>query len=176
LSADWVQRFHECAPALRNPSDVQGGPLAVLALRLYGEFRLMDAVSSLAIEGLGLEILAELARFAAPPRLPPWLMRARELLHDRFRENLGLAEIAAEVGVHPVYLASTFRRHFRRTIGEYHRQLRVEFACRQLATGGASLVEIAVAAGFADQSHFARVFKRYLGLTPGAYRKQVCAR
>src|SRR5262249_39702212 len=156
---------------LRDPTDARGGPPALLAVRLYGEFRLMDAVSPLAIEGLVLEILAELVRLAAPPRLSPWLGRARDLLHDRFQENLGLAEIADAVGVHPVYLASTFRRHFGQTIGDYHRQLRVEFACNQLATGRAPLAEIALAAGFADQSHFARVFKRYLGMTPGTYRK-----
>jgi AraC family transcriptional regulator len=169
----WAQRFPECAAVLRNPAAVQGGPPAVLALRLYREFRLRDAVSPLAVEGLVLEILAELVRCAAPPRLPPWLARARDLLHDRFQENLGLAEIAAAVGVHPVHLASTFRRHFGRTVGDYHRHLRIEFASRQLASGRASLAEIALAAGFADQSHFARVFKRYLGLTPGAYRKQI---
>jgi AraC family transcriptional regulator len=89
---------------------------------------------------------------------------------------VGLAEIAAEVGVHPVHLASTFRRYFHHTMGDYQRQLRVEFACRQLASGCASLGEIALAAGFADQSHFVRVFKRHLGITPGAYRKQVCDR
>ena len=145
-------------------------------MRLYREFRLMDAVSPLAIEGLVLEILAELVRLTASSRLPPWLLRARELIHDRFQENLGLADIAAAVGVHPVYLASTFRRHFRRTIGDYQRQLRVEFACKQLATGLTPLAEIALAAGFADQSHFARVFKRHLGMTPGTYRKQFCDR
>jgi AraC family transcriptional regulator len=173
LSAAWAQRFHERAPALRNPADAQGGPPAVLALRLYREFRLMDAVAPLAIEGLVLEILAELARLAAPARVPPWLARARDLLHDRFQETLRLAEIAAAVGVHPVHLAATFRRHFRQTIGDYHRRLRVEFACNQLGAGRAPLAEIALSAGFADQSHFARVFKRYLGVTPGTYRKQV---
>jgi AraC family transcriptional regulator len=173
LSAAWAERFHEREPALRNPADSQGGAPAILALRLYREFRLMDAVSPLAIEGLVLEILAELARLALPSRPPPWLTRARDLLHARFQENPGLAEIAAEVGVHPVYLASTFRRHFRQTVGDYHRQLRVEFACRQLATGRVPLADIAMTAGFADQSHFARVFKRYLGMTPGTYRKQV---
>jgi AraC family transcriptional regulator len=173
LNAPWAQRFHERAPALRNAADAQGGPPAALALRLYREFRLMDPVSPLAVEGLVLEIGAELARLATPARLPPWLTRARELLHDRFRENLRLAEIASEVGVHPVHLAATFRRHFRQTIGDYHRRLRVEFACDQLAAGRAPLAEIALSAGFADQSHFARVFKRSLGVTPGTYRKQV---
>jgi AraC family transcriptional regulator len=171
LSAAWAQRFNEYAPALRNPADAQGGTPALLGMRLYREFRLMDAVSPLAIEGLVLEILAELVRLAVPARLPPWLLRARDLLHDRFQENLELAEIAAAVGVHPVYLASMFRRHFHQTIGNYHRQIRVAFACKQLATGRMPLAEIALAAGFVDQSHFARVFKRCLGMTPGTYRQ-----
>jgi len=176
LSPAWAQRFNQCAPALRNPADAQGGTPAFLGMRLYREFRLMDAVSPLAIEGLVLEILAALVRLTAPARLPPWLGRARDLLHDCLQENLGLTEIAAAVGVHPVYLASTFRRHFRQTIGDYQRQLRVEFACKQLARGLIPLAEIALAAGFSDQSHFARVFKRHLGMTPGTYRKQVCDR
>jgi AraC family transcriptional regulator len=176
LNAAWTRRLHEHLPALRAPIDVQGGSLAFLALRLYREFRLMDAASPLAIEGLALEILAGLARLAVPPQLPRWLGRARDLLHDSFQENLSLAQVAAAVGVHPVYLASTFRRRFGQTIGDYHRQLRVEFACKQLAAGQAPLAEIALAAGFADQSHFARVFKRYLGMTPKTYRKQVCGR
>jgi AraC family transcriptional regulator len=65
-----------------------------------------------------------------------------------------------------------FRQHFHQTIGDHHRQLRVEFACKQLATGCMSLAEIALAAGFADQSHFAPVFKRQLDMTPGTYRKR----
>jgi AraC family transcriptional regulator len=176
LNAAWAERFRERVPALRNPADAQGGPPALLALRLYREFRLMDAVSALTIEGLVLEILAELARLATPPRVPPWLVRARDLIHDRVQENLGLAEIAAAVGVHPVYLATTFHRHYRQTMGDYHRQLRVELACRQLATRCTPLAEIALATGFSDQSHFARVFKRYLGMTPRSYRKQICDR
>jgi AraC family transcriptional regulator len=176
LNAAWAERFDERAPALRNPADAHGGPTAFLALRLYREYRLMDAVSPLAIEGLVLEILAELARLATPPRVPLWLAHARDLIHDRFHENLGLAEISVQVGVHPVYLATAFRRHFRQTMGEYQRQLRVEFACRRLAAGRTPLADIALAAGFADQSHFARVFKRQIGMTPGLYRKQVCDR
>jgi AraC family transcriptional regulator len=172
LSADWAQRYNECAPALRNPAHAQGGTLAFLGMHLYREFRLMDAVSPLAIEGLVLEILAELARLTAPAQLPRWLLRARDLVHDRFQENLGLGEIAAAVGVHPVYLASMFRRHFQQTVGDYQRQRRVEFACKRLAAGRMPLAEVALAAGFVDQSHFARVFKRYLGMTPGTYRKQ----
>jgi AraC family transcriptional regulator len=49
-------------------------------------------------------------------------------------------------------------------------RLRVQFACRQLARKGTNLAAVAAAAGFADQSHFTRVFKQFTGMTPGAFR------
>jgi AraC family transcriptional regulator len=73
--------------------------------------------------------------------------------------------------VHPVYLACAFRRHYRSTVGEYVRRLRVEFACRELSATRAPLAQVALAAGFADQSQFSRTFKRVVGLTPTEYRK-----
>src|SRR5260221_476491 len=74
------------------------------------------------------------------------------------------------VGVHPVPLARTFRRVHRMTFAGYVRQVRIEFARRELAVSGAPLGDIAVAAGFCDQSHFSRLFKRYTGQTPAEYR------
>jgi AraC family transcriptional regulator len=46
----------------------------------------------------------------------------------------------------------------------------MESACRSLATSTAALSEIALANGFADQSHFSRTFKRFTGMTPAVYR------
>jgi AraC family transcriptional regulator len=51
--------------------------------------------------------------------------------------------------------------------------LRIEDACRRLATSDAPLVAIALDAGFADQSHFAKTFKRQTGMTPAEYRRSV---
>ena len=62
--------------------------------------------------------------------------------------------------VHPVHLAQTFRKFYRCTIGDYVRSLRIEFACRQLAATKMPLSEIALLAGFADQSHFTRTFRK----------------
>ena len=80
---------------------------------------------------------------------------------------LPLADVARRVGVHPVHLARTFRRVHQITFAGYVRHVRIEFARRELAASDAPLGDIAVAAGFCDQSHFSRLFKRYTGLTPG---------
>jgi AraC-like DNA-binding protein len=67
---------------------------------------------SLSLEALALELLGSLDRRAQPncAAAPGWLAAAPELLYDRYREDLTIAQIAAGVGVHSVYLARTFRR------------------------------------------------------------------
>jgi AraC family transcriptional regulator len=126
------------------------------------------------MEGITLELLAELSRHhvASPERTPPcWLLRARELLNARFTQNLTLDEIASEAGVHPVHFSRVFRSHLGCTPGDYLRQLRVESACRQLATSDLPLIEVALSTGFADQSHFTRTFRRLMRMTPGEFRR-----
>ncbi len=174
VTPDWLRRVQEAAPALRDPSDCRGGPAAWLGARLYREFRWGDAASRLAIEGLLLEIAAELARATSPHRdAPRWLRRVCELLRARFRENLSPAELAAEAGTHPVHLAAAFRKHLGCSVGEFVRNRRVEYAAAQLARPRVPLADIAAEAGFADQSHLTRVFKRATGLTPAAFRRSV---
>lgn len=147
-----------------------------LATRLYREYRRPDGASPMALEGLALEVLAETFRGTVPPsdRTPPrWLVRSRELLHDRLDQGMSLGEVAAAVGVHPVHLARTFRRHYGCSPGEYLSALRVEFACEQLAKTEVSVAEIALAAGFSDQSHLTKTFRRFNGITPGEYRRRM---
>ncbi len=83
---------------------------------------------------------------------------------------LTLAAIASVVGMHPVYLAREFRKHFRCTVGQYQRRLRIESACLEISRSDTPLAEVAAAVGFYDQSHFSRTFKRITGLTPAEYR------
>jgi AraC family transcriptional regulator len=95
------------------------------------------------------------------------------MIVENFPEMLKLTQIAAEVGVHPVYLATAFRQKFGVTIGEFVRKLRIEHACAELMKGDLPLTAIALQAGFVDQSHFSKVFKLYVGMTPHKYRKIV---
>ncbi len=122
-----------------------------------------------------LEVIAEAWRGSAgrlDRRPPHWLKWAKEILHEKFSEHLTLSDIAALVGVHPVYLATVFRRHHLCSMGEYLRRLRIEFACREISRTDAPLVDVALAAGFSHQSQFSRTFKRLTGQTPAQYRSQ----
>jgi AraC family transcriptional regulator len=67
-------------------------------------------------------------------------------------------------------LAQTFHKAYQCTVGEYVRKLRIDYACHELATSTKPIVEIALAAGFCDQSHFTRTFKRSIGAAPSQYR------
>jgi len=108
------------------------------------------------------------ARNAGRPR---WLAEARALLHDRYRENLRLGDIATAVGVHPVHLARVFRLSYGMPVGSYARGLRLTWAAGRLRDSGDSIAQIALEAGFFDQSHFTRAFKQHFGRTPLAYRR-----
>jgi AraC family transcriptional regulator len=165
--------LRQCAINLGEPVYAGGEALSGLARRIWGEYKVMDQISPLAIEGLMLELLAGIARCKTEKCLEPpdWLRQVRDHLHDCFVDALGLQQLAQLAGVHPSHLARLFRRHYGCTVGEYQRRLRLDRATRELAASDKSLSEIALAAGFYDQSHFSHSFKRHVGMTPAAYRK-----
>jgi AraC family transcriptional regulator len=161
------------APFLERTSHRHHAGIAARAARLCRELDRPDDLATLAAEAAVLEILVVLGRVAlgAERASPPWLLRARDLVHARFREPLRIADVAREADVHPGHLARAFRRHFRMTLGSYVRTLRLEWVAAELLRSDESLASIALAAGFADQSHLTRAFKLYSGLTPQVYRR-----
>ena len=173
IKKEWIERVRECVGARDLDSSLHEGDLAWLAMRLYREHKQMDACSMLTVEGLVLEMLAIVARMKVLKEQigPRWLSRVVDLLHAEYRNNLKVQDIASEVGVHPFHLSRVFRSVHRQTIGEYVQKLRVSYACEQLGQPESDLASVALSAGFADQSHFTRVFKNVTGLTPGAYRQ-----
>jgi AraC family transcriptional regulator len=174
---DRLELLEPFAGVLGEVNHLRDPVVASVARRAAGELRAPDSITPLAVEGLVLELLALTARLQktnalrAERRPPHWLSEARALLHDRYRENLRLADIAGAVGVHPVHLARVFRLRYGTPVGSYARGLRLSWAAGRLRDSGDSIAQIALAAGFFDQSHFTRSFKRQFGLTPLAYRK-----
>ncbi len=149
--------------------------LVWLGCRLYHEFKNWQFCSDLVAEGITLEMLAHSVRKQGfgEKQPPKWLLRVIEKLNEEFTENLTTEELATEANVHPVHLAAVFRKFYHETMGEYAQKLRIAHASKLLFDKEIPLVEIAYSAGFADQSHFTRVFKRHVGITPGAFRNSL---
>jgi AraC family transcriptional regulator len=146
--------------------------ISSLGKRIRKELRFPDSLSSIVLEGMATELLAYASRnLNKSDKVPDWLKLAYELINDCCSESIKINKIAATVGVHPLYLASTFRKFFNCSPGEYLRKCRIELASNFLLEQKKSLVEIALMSGFADQSQFTRSFKQHTGLTPAKFRK-----
>jgi AraC family transcriptional regulator len=161
---------------LSSPRWMRAARLAALGRAITRELAVADDAATLALEGLTLELLSTLVRrgreSARPGPPPAWLRRAREALEDRYHERaLRIGELADVAGVDPAYLARTFRAHYGTTAGTYLREVRVRRAADALARSSAALSQIALDCGFADQSHFTRVFSAVHGLTPRRWRE-----
>lgn len=157
-----------------RPSCFQSGEIAGLARQLAEAVRHPGFGIPTTRESLVLDVLslaADPARCAAASAQPLFLSQAIEMIHDLYREAPTVAQIARAVGVHRVHLARTFRDHYEIPIATYIRRLRLEWSATALLEEGRPLAAVALEAGFADQSHFTRAFKQYVGVTPGEYRR-----
>jgi AraC-like DNA-binding protein len=141
-----------------------------------------DEVLPLFTDGWAMQALAYVTRAAtqiAPRRpavrsgLAPWqLRRAQEMLRADLSANVPLQSVASVCKLS----VSHFARAFKISTGHAPHQWligeRVDAARSLLAQSSMALVEVADACGFADQSHFSRVFARTMGASPGAWRRE----
>lgn len=164
-------------PRLQADTDPVLPHLAAALLPSLSEAR---RVSTLFVDQMVLAIKAHLlGRFGTvlPPRRKPLLShrqeaRAKELLASHLDGDILVGDIAAACGMS----RSAFMRSFRATTGttpmQWLTSLRVETAKQLMESSGLSLAEIGARCGFADQSHFSRVFSARTGISPGAWRRE----
>jgi AraC family transcriptional regulator len=172
LGGAWAGRLGQLGERERPRPGRQSAAAARLARRVATELSARDSVSGLAIEGLVLTLLAEVGRSpgfmrGGPPR---WLPVALEFIRAHFREHIDHDALARIAGVHPTHLARAFHGATGRTVTGHVHRLRIEWA-RERVARGAPLADVALDAGFADQAHFTRVFRRETGSTPSGYRR-----
>src|SRR5882757_6370832 len=176
LRPSWRARLADCSAALDVArDDCKGGELLWLAMKLFWEVQSVGIPDDLTIESLLAELMAAAARMPREDKFerPTWLGRIIEKLAVEYTGRLTLDELSREAGVHPVHLSRVFRRRIGEGIGQHVHRLRVRAACEQMREPEASIAEISVALGFADQSHFTRAFRRVVGMTPVAFRSQL---
>ena len=178
IGSQYCSELQECDLRLNHSGgSVQDGDISILVRRIYRELDIADDASALISEGLILELIGTLRRQSPPPigrnrRPPRWLRGVFDLINERFSEPLTLSALAREANVHPVTLSREFRRCYGKTLGCLVRQKRVEFARGEIIKGEISLAEIALLAGFYDQSHFTKKFKSFTGITPRQFQSR----
>jgi AraC family transcriptional regulator len=104
---------------------------------------------------------------------PSTLRRCIEFMDARLDGALRLSELASEAGLSASHFVRSFRHSTGKTPYQYLLLRRVERARTAMRDRRASLAEVAVVSGFADQHHLARVFRRITGLTPSSYRRSL---
>ena len=142
--------------------------------RITRELRAALPFSPAVLEGLGLELVAlvmEIEERTISQAAPNWLLRVREMIRDGFDEEFRMEGLASCAGVHPVYLARAYRRHFGCSPGEYLRRCRLLQVRELLTSSDLSMVEIALQCGFSDQSQMTRLFSKTFGAPPARFRR-----
>lgn len=132
-----------------------------------------DLCTPIALESLAAEIVVlanGIERLTAGA--PQWFAEVDERIRDEYLHPLSLRVLAEGAGVHRSHLARVFRERRGCTIGAFVRQLRIEWA-RERIRSGAPIADVALQAGFADQSHMTRCFRRVTGMTPMQSRRPV---
>jgi AraC-like DNA-binding protein len=95
----------------------------------------------------------------------------RDFIDANYGQDVSLTRLAQLVGLSPYYVARVFRAEVGLPPHAYLESVRIRQAQRLLAAG-MPVAEVALATGFADQSHLTHRFKRYLAVTPGQYTRQ----
>ncbi|MCM1968811.1 AraC family transcriptional regulator [Streptomyces sp. G1] len=100
---------------------------------------------------------------------PVLARRLRELLDSRVVEGVSLQEAAGLLDAHPTHLVRAFSSAYGIAPHQYLTSRRVDRA-RRLLLAGARPADVAPGAGFYDQAHLSRHFRRLVGVSPGRYR------
>lgn len=174
LDDTWVSRLRDAVPALPRWGCLSSHHAPWFVRRVHRELAGGDSVSGFAIEALTAAILAELCRGSKERTArPAWLRAAVDRLRGQFARPPSVTVLSAELGLHRSHFARCFHAHMHCTVGEYVRRLRVEWVCEQLRRDHElPLSAIALRAGFCDQAHLCRVFKRVTGTTPTRYGRR----
>lgn len=155
-----------------EPSAARRHDLLGLSLALARELGAGQGATPLAAESLAWELIDAVRPARTPHGGRRWVETVRDVLHAHLDRPLRVADLAKQVGVHRVHLGRVFRERFGQSLGDYHRRIRIEWAARELLLGHASVTDVAQRAGFADQAHFTRFFKRIMGATPVAWSRR----
>lgn len=172
VSEPRLSQIREGTGLFRAPHIGGGAISRRLARRVHETFRLeASAPTDLLLEGLLLELMGSLAPRSLEAGAEQAFRRAVDFIRSNFTRSFTVEDVAAAARIHPAQLARLFRAQAHCSVGDYVRSVRVEHAKDLLRRDSLPLAEVALRAGFCDQSHLTRVFRNQAHLTPAAYRR-----
>ncbi|GIF42505.1 AraC family transcriptional regulator [Actinoplanes xinjiangensis] len=145
---DWLRRFADLDAELSARRD--GYPQAALAHVTL--------------------LLVAAGRLSARSPDEPLLAAVLDVIEDRFRGVLSLADVAAAVALTPGHLTTVVRRRTGRTVQQWITQRRLQEACRLLSDTDLPVATVARRCGYPDASYFIKRFRSEYGLTPARWR------
>jgi len=125
-------------------------------------------------EHLLIEVFEKFLNKQRSKKVPSWAKELKEIIQDQIDTSITLKQLSKDLDINPAYLSREFSKYFDNlSFGDYIRKLRIEKAIEYLNTSTYSLTKISYLTGFSDQSHFTRIFKKYMKASPSEYRKKL---
>lgn len=161
--------------SLLSRAAIEGGATSDSILRANNQF-LMDIQHTTTLDDLcyrlqeTIDIFTECMFNYIPSKGSELTKKAIRYISKNFQHVLTLDEVAGHVHLNASYFSTLFKQSTGSSFKEYLNLVRIEESKRLLANTDYSIIDIALAVGFEDQSYFSKVFKKYTGLTPKQYR------
>ncbi|CAG7655873.1 helix-turn-helix domain-containing protein [Paenibacillus allorhizosphaerae] len=96
--------------------------------------------------------------------------KAMAYIEEHLGGDVGLAQVAKHVHLHPSHLSEVFKKETGMTFGDYVTKQRMRRAMEILSVSPAKVSEVAAEVGYEDVKYFGQIFKKYTGKTPSEYR------
>ena len=119
------------------------------------------------------EVLTDLLSADDRSRSAP-IEKARQYVSDHVEEQINLQDVADYVFLSPNYLSSLFKKQYGQSFISYINQVKVNRACELIRERKLLIGEIAFQLGYENAYYFARVFRRYTGMSPSEWEKKNC--
>lgn len=164
---------------LNHPRYLLNDPrILTIAGLIADELRSAEPLHDLYGDGLVSALLMQVLKIRPPvlrkrSNLANWQMkRATDFIADHCLRIIRLEELADLVGLSPAYFSQAFKESLGLSPHQYQMKMRLEKVKDQLRNPRLPLTMIAAETGFADAAHFARSFRRAVGMTPSQWRRQ----
>ena len=181
LTSALEETSHESDIELSEHWDLIDPHVSVLLLEMKADLKDSSPAGSLYGESLANALAVYLLRRYAVYRQTPVvyrgglpgyrLKRVLDFIGDNLAENLSLSQLAAVAGMSPHYFSELFKQSTGSTPHSYVLRLRIERAKQCLRESKLSIIDVGLETGFQNPSHFARVFKKCVGIAPSGFQR-----